>query len=94
MHECHSSYALEVVDINHNRQQNYLNPLNADCSLWQLLDSQWEEQGDRELDCAIEGHSDKHTASSDGVAQKSVDGEGYEDDDLAACKEGSYVESS
>ncbi len=85
---------LETAAVIHNRKQNYLNPANADYSLWQLLDGQWEEQGDCELDCTIEGNCDKHTAGSDGVAQKRVGSEGDEDDDLAGGKEGSHVESS
>lgn len=80
--------------ISYNGREIYLNPLNADYSLWQFLHSQWEEQCDRELDCTIERHSDKHTAGCDGVTQESVDGEGNEDDDLAAGKEGGHVESS
>lgn len=68
--------------------------MNADHGLRQLLHSQRDEQSDRHLDGAIEGHGDKHSAGSDGVSQEGVDGEGDEDDDLAAGKEGGHVESS
>lgn len=68
--------------------------MNADNSLRQLFNGEWEEQCDRELNSTIEGHGDKHTASCDGVSQEGVDGEGNEDCDLATGEEGSHVESS
>lgn len=79
---------------NSQEKQNYLNPANADYSLWQLLDSQGEEQGHCELDGAVERHGDKHAAGGDVVTQESVDGEGNKDYDLTAGEEGGHVESS
>lgn len=78
----------------HMRKQIYLNPANADQSLRQLLHGQGKEQGECELDGAVERHGDKHTAGGDGVAQESVGGEGNKDYDLTAGKEGGHVESS
>lgn len=72
----------------------YFNPANADDSFGQLLDGEWEEQGDCQLYRAVEGNGDKHAAGGDGVAQEHVHSEGGEDDDLAAGKEGGHVESS
>lgn len=72
----------------------YLNSLNTDGGLWQLLDGQRKEQGDVELDAAIEGHSDKDATGSDAVAKEGVDSECNKDNDLVAGEEGGYVESS
>ncbi|TNN61498.1 hypothetical protein EYF80_028243 [Liparis tanakae] len=71
---------------------NHLNPADADQRLRQLLDGQREEQGERELDGPVEGDRDEHASGGDGVAQEDVGGEGHEDDDLAAGKEGGHVE--
>lgn len=72
----------------------YLNPGDAHDGLWQFLYGQREEQRDGELYCPVEGHGDEHSAGRDAVAEQSVDGEGDEDDDLAAGEEGGHVESS
>lgn len=73
---------------------HYLNPLNADNRLWNFLHSQWEEKSDSDFYCAVERHSDKHSAGSNGVAKERVEGKGKEDNDLAASKEGGQVEST
>lgn len=77
-----------------DRKRLYLNPVDADRSLEQLLDGERAVQGDRELDGAVEGNGDEHGAGGDPVAQQDVESEGREDDDLAAGKEGGHVEAS
>lgn len=85
---------LGELRISHSKTGAHLDPASADHRFRQLLHSQREKQGDRQLDCAVQGHGDKDAAGCDGVAQQHVDGERGEDDDLAAGEEGGHVEPS
>lgn len=85
---------IQQFKISRSSSPAHLDPANADNSFRQLLHSQREEQGDRQLDSAIQGHGDKDAAGRDWVTQHHVDGERGKDDDLAAGEEGGHVEPS
>lgn len=72
----------------------YLNPVDTDTALKQLLDGVRKEQCDGESHRTVQRHRHKHPAGCDGVSQEDVQGECDEDDDLAGAEEGGHVETS
>lgn len=72
----------------------YLNPVDADASLKQLLNGIGEEQRDGKSHSRVQRHRNKHAAGRDGISQKHIEGEADEDYDLAGTEEGGHVEAS